>query len=89
MNKVQRIPEVIWDQIDGETVLCHTGTGVFFTTNDIGALIWELCDGLTSVKILEELQKFYPQEDFQRLSADVGHFIESLLDVGLIDIISD
>ncbi len=53
MRKLRRNEDVIWDEVDGATVFCHTRAGAFFRTNEVGRLIWETATG-RSVEVVVE-----------------------------------
>ena len=44
-----RRERVLVERVDDETVLLDLDSGSYFALNDVGARIWELCDGDRSV----------------------------------------
>ena len=48
-DRPQRRERVLAEQVDGETVLLDLDSGMYFGLNDVGARIWELCDGTRTV----------------------------------------
>lgn len=89
MNRISRNPLVIWDVVDGQTVLCHTDSAEFSQLNPTGALVWSVCEDVTIEDIVERLQAVYHNEDRERLAADVRSFILSLEEAGLLEIRND
>jgi hypothetical protein len=89
MNRIKRNPLVIYDEVDGETVLYHTDSAETFQLNPTGALVWRACDDSVIEVIVECLQAVYPKEDRERLAADVGNFIFSLEEAGLLEVSND
>jgi len=81
---LRRSDEVIWDRVDGTTVLCHTGTVEFFRLNETGAFIWDLCDGLTMEDIITAVCTQYPTADRERIAVLVYDYVSTLNSEGLI-----
>ena len=80
-----RHPLVIWDEVDGVLTLCHTESTELFRLNEVGAVIWQACDGLASVgEWVEQLGKLYPEEGAELLAREVDTFCASLHAAGLI-----
>jgi Coenzyme PQQ synthesis protein D (PqqD) len=73
-----RSDEVIWDRVDGTTVLCHTGTVDFFRLNDTGAFIWGVCDGRTPKGIIAAVCTAYPSADPELIASLVCEYISIL-----------
>jgi hypothetical protein len=48
-ERPKRRERVLAEQVDGETVLLDLDSGMYFSLNDVGARIWELCDGTRTV----------------------------------------
>ncbi len=44
-----RSEQVTWKALEGESVLLHLETGVYFSLNETGTAAWELFDGATSL----------------------------------------
>ena len=89
MSKIRRKPQVIWDEVDGVMVLCHTDSAEFFELNSTGAVIWSVCDGRTTDEVVNQLREAYPEKERQRLAADVRSLIRSLEEAGLVEIQSN
>jgi hypothetical protein len=69
----------------GETlVLLHTGSGAYFTLDDVGARIWELCDG--SRTIADVIDAMHDEFDAPRdlLETDVRALVAELADERLL-----
>ena len=89
MNRIRRSPLVIWDVVDGQTVLCHTDSAEFFQLSPTGAFVWSACDDGTIETIVEFLQAIYPNEDRERLETDVQSFVLFLEKAGLVEVRND
>jgi coenzyme PQQ synthesis protein D (PqqD) len=58
MNDVFRAnsPRVIFENIDGELILVHMEKGAYYTTDEVGASVWELIESrCTFAEIVETL----------------------------------
>jgi hypothetical protein len=75
---LRRNDAVIWDRVDGATLLCHTGRVEFFKINDTGALIWGLCDGRTAEEIIQALCRQYPNANGDVITGLVLDYLSAL-----------
>jgi hypothetical protein len=85
MPKFRRGEHVIWDRVDGVCSFCDTATATFFRMNAAGNAIWELCDGLSTDEIVEQLLTIYSAESAERLSSEVDQFLSRLEQIGLVE----
>ena len=77
-------PSVVFRELDGEAVLLHLDTGVYFGLDPVGTRVWtlllehgspaEVCD-----RMLEEFEV-----SSEVLQPDVLHLLDELLDKGLV-----
>lgn len=71
-------------QVEGDCVLLDIDSGEYYSLNEVGGRVWELCDGTRSVgAIAETLCTEYdvPQET---TLADAHELLASLADAGLV-----
>lgn len=84
-----RSEQVTWKALEGESVLLHLETGVYFTLNETGTAAWELFDGATSLTAIGEAlcTRFdvLPEQSRQ----DLLELTHTLLDEGLVRIHED
>lgn len=74
-------PEVIWRAVDDETLLLRLDTGQVSVLNELGGRVWELMDGdVKLADIVNAVEQAYADVARERLEADVGAFIQALLD---------
>lgn len=74
------------EALDGEVVLLHPAQNTIIHSNQTGALIWNLCDGLRSVdEIIQVLSAAYP-ESAREIASDVPQTIQALLERGALQI---
>lgn len=79
-----RAENVISRQVDEEAVLVSPEKGEVKVINQTGALIWENCDGHTSLGQLVELVCREYRVDHDAAEADVVEFLEALAKRGLV-----
>lgn len=71
-------------ELDGETVILHLGTGVYFSMNELGSRIWRL---LEQPRCLEELHATLLAEytvEPAALQDDIDEFVSNLASHELI-----
>jgi hypothetical protein len=70
--------------IDGEAIIINLASGLYFSTDGVGALIWErVVAGQSAAEILGALDETFGIERPQ-LERDVGSFLSSLLAEDLV-----
>lgn len=81
---LERSPDALYRTIDGQAIILHAHTGVYFSLNAIGSRIWTLLEarstaGALCTKLLEE---FEVTADV--LAKDVDAFLGELEQAGLV-----
>jgi len=67
-------PEVLFQDLDGEAVLLHLGSGVYFGLDEVGARIWSLlAEGADLRTVARTVASEY--------AVDEGRCVEDLLDL--------
>lgn len=89
MRKFHHNDEVIWDEVDGTTVLCHTRTGAFFRTNEVGRLIWEAAMGRSLDEVVRVVCEAYPGVNPDQVRSDVTDFLDELIKAGLLKVVNE
>ena len=75
---------VSWAELDGESVLLHIETGIYFGLDAVGTLIWqEISRGATEDQILAAILAEY-EVDPAVLRVDVLNFLNLLEHKGLV-----
>jgi hypothetical protein len=77
-------PGVLWGDVDGTLVLCHTDTAEYFELNPVGAAVWRSCDRADFPTILGLLRETYPHIAPARLTDDARSYIAALVDAGIL-----
>jgi Coenzyme PQQ synthesis protein D (PqqD) len=82
---VRHSPHVIWDVVDGVTVVCDTETGEIFEMNSTAGLIWTLCGDQHGVDgIAEQVRAAYPHEELGKIRRDVAEVLQLLMSHGIV-----
>lgn len=70
--------------VNDEAVIMHLVTGVYYSINEVGARIWDLCDGWYSIKDIALVisQEFDIEEETAR--QDVVELLKDLADERLV-----
>ena len=76
--------DVVSRTIDGEAVLVTPAQGEVKVINEVGARIWEVCDGQISASQIVELICNEYQVERDQAEKDVLEFLEALYTRGLI-----
>jgi hypothetical protein len=79
MNRIPcKNPQVVWKNLQGETVLLNPMTGKYFGLTKVGGSFWEKIDGSrTAGQIADLLMEEYDVER-ERLSADLSALVQKL-----------
>jgi hypothetical protein len=73
------------ETLDGEIVLLHPARNTIIYSNQTGALVWQLCDGLrTTDEIIEILSAAYPEAQAE-IRMDVSNVIQTLVSQGALE----
>ena len=74
----RRRERVLVERVDEETVLLDVDSGSYFALNDVGARIWELCDGERSVDDIVATITAEYDVDTGTARADVAELLSTL-----------
>jgi len=47
-------PQVVYENIDGELILVHMEKGAYYTTDEVGAALWDLIESRCTVSEIQE-----------------------------------
>ncbi len=82
-------PQVTHQTIDGETIILNLESGIYYSTDGSGALIWEgVAQGTTTNEVMAQLARRY-HGDAMTFSTAVEHFLSELQQEGLLVSSSD
>ena len=76
--------DVVFRELDGEAVLLHLGTGIYFGLNEVGTRIWTLLGQDGSLQsVLDAMVKQYDVAP-DRLEKDLLQLVEQMREKGLV-----
>ncbi len=79
-----RRDRVMMQQVEGDSVLLDIDNGEYFSLNEVGSRVWELCDGARSLaSIAQTICEEYDVEPSVALS-DASELLEGLAGAGLV-----
>lgn len=81
---VGRRERVMTQQVEGDAVLLDIDSGQYFSLNDVGGMVWELCDGSRSVEDVAELVSSEFDVDTSAALSDAIELLETLVGAGLV-----
>jgi coenzyme PQQ synthesis protein D (PqqD) len=74
----RRRERVLVERIEEETVLLDLDSGLYFALNEVGARVWELCDGDRSLDDIVAVVTSEYDVDTKTARADVTELLEQL-----------
>jgi hypothetical protein len=81
---ISRHPDVVDAEVDGERVLLHCDTGVYYGLNPVGSFIWPLIEQPADIDDLVTKVADNFAVDEATCRSDVAAFIEHLASNGLL-----
>jgi hypothetical protein len=84
-----RSEHVTWKALDGESVLLHLETGVYFSLNETGTAAWELFDGATPLAAVGETICARFKVSAEQVRQDLFELTRTLREEGLVEIRED
>jgi hypothetical protein len=77
--------DVVFRELDGEAVLLHLGSGIYFGLNEVGTRIWNLLQQHGSLqRVFEQLLSHYEVSP-QQLQDDLLALVGQMRDKGLLE----
>jgi hypothetical protein len=71
-------PDVVCREIEGEAVLLHLGTGIYFGLNAVGTRMWQLLDAAQDAPAIVETLAAEYDADRETIARDVGELLAAL-----------
>ena len=85
MNHQVNRPRIADENIDGEVIIIDFDSGCYFSTSDMGSLVWDLIDkGVDSDDIVRKVTEHYGDIAQEAAEKAIRHFINDLEREGLI-----
>jgi hypothetical protein len=86
LKKLSRNPVVEEAPLEADLMLFDPANSKFYVLNRTMAFVWRECDGEKTVgSILERMTQSFSGIDPQTASQDVGHAVDELVSLGLVD----
>ena len=79
-----RAPEILMQEVSGETVLLKPSSGEYYSLEEVAGEVWQRCDGATTIaEIIVAIGSEYdaPAEE---VAADVLEFLAEMFDEQLV-----
>ena len=87
MNQiVQVLPDVLSQEVSGETVLLDLNNENYFGLNEVGTRIWQLLQEQDNLEKIYEILLDEYEVDAKQLRKDFDDIINQLKDTGLVKI---
>ncbi|MCU1426503.1 MAG: PqqD family protein [Actinomycetia bacterium] len=83
-SQPRRRERVLVERIEDETVLLDLDSGLYFALNEVGARVWELCDGARSVDEIVDVIAGEYDADGATVRTDVVELLAELVDERLL-----
>jgi len=75
---------VVFRELEGETVILNLESGTYFGLDPVGALIWQLCQDLHSLRSVWQAMQAEFDATAEELHADLLAFVDELSGQGLV-----
>jgi len=88
-SRPRKAQDIMFQSMPPDTILLNLNNGYYYSTNPVGAAVWERCDGTRSVgEIADALSALFdaPKEDIER---DVLQFVRDMSEEKLLVIDGD
>lgn len=85
IRHVRPAQDVVFRDLEGETVLLHLQTGVYFGLGAVGTRAWQL---IVAGRSLREIVAIFTEEydvEEDRAAADLRDFVAALRENGIVD----
>jgi len=79
-----RRDRVMMQQVEGSSVLLDIDSGEYFTLNEVGGRVWDLCDGTRSVASIADVLSAEYDVDATTALLDADELLQSLAGAGLV-----
>jgi len=79
-------PRVIFENIDGELILVHMEKGAYYTTDEVGAMLWDLIESKATVGEMRAVLQAEYEAGPEDIEAAVSAFIDRLTGEDLVSL---
>ena len=78
-KKFKRNGRVTWRVLEGDCILLHLDSGVYYTLNSAGRFVWESLDGKKSLSDIHEAMLDRYEADRESVKGDLLEILEDLI----------
>jgi hypothetical protein len=83
-NRLLRSSEVLAQEMKGELLLLRPNDGAYFSLNEMGARVWELCDGSRSARDVAETISKNTGAPISTVEGDVIELVRDMVSEKLV-----
>jgi hypothetical protein len=84
--KPRKVDDIITSEAEPELVLLNLSTGFYFTINEVGIKIFQLCNGKNTIEdITIHLSNLY-KKDFSEIEKDVIELINDMINEKILEV---
>jgi pyrroloquinoline quinone biosynthesis protein D len=83
-DRPQRDERIVWRRGDEGVVVLNPNDGQYFSLDDVGGRIWELCEGDRSIAEIADVLSTEYEADASVIQADALELLQELKDEGLV-----
>jgi hypothetical protein len=77
--------ELLSKNIDEKAVILNMKNGFYYTTNHVGAYIWDICNGKNSVSDIIKMVKNEFEGNPEDIEKDIFELIDDMMDEKLLE----
>jgi len=81
----KRNERVTWRVLEGDCILLHLDSGVYYTLNSAGRFVWESLDGKKSLSDIHEAMLDRYEADREGVKGDLLEILEDLMKEDLVE----
>jgi len=85
-DRPRRAKDVAVQSMPPDTILLNLQTGYYFSTNPIGAAVWELCDGARTVEEIVAAIGERTDKAVEDIRDDILEYLATMRKEGLIEL---
>ena len=85
-RKVILLPDVLFQETNGEAVLLNIQSGQYFGLDSVGARMWEVFTSATSLRVARDILAAEYEVEPARLEEDLSQLIDKLAALGLLEV---
>lgn len=81
--------EIVFQSMPPDTILLNLDNGYYYSTNSVGAAVWEHCDGRNSItEIMSKISNICGKR-VDEIKEEIWDFIKDMVKEGLLQIEKD